>query len=108
MSKPHISYVYDDVLGLVVGGGYRRADPVPLQTGLSVGIGWGLEVDGERRVRGQTPRRSSDEAWQTIEEHGEDRLVGGARRQMDLELGFQFDERRRPCLAPVTDRAETA
>ena len=43
-------------------------------------------------MRGPMPRRSGDEARQAVEEDGEDRLIRSARRQMDLELGFQFDE----------------
>jgi hypothetical protein len=29
---------------------------------------------------------------QAAEEHGKDRLIGGARRQVDLELGFELDD----------------
>ena len=47
---------------------------------------------GDGRIRGHMPRLSGDEARQAGEEHGEDRLIGGARRQVDLELGFQFDD----------------
>ena len=39
-----------------------------------------------------TPRLSSHETRQAVEEHGEDRLIGGARRQVDVDLGFQLDD----------------
>ena len=42
------------------------------------------------RLRGITPRLSGDD--QAVEQHGEDRLIGGAGRQVDLDLGFQFDD----------------
>ena len=42
-------------------------------------------------MRGLMPRRLGDEARQAAEEHGEDRLIGSTRRQMDLEQGFQLD-----------------
>ena len=38
------------------------------------------------------PRRSSDKARQTLEEHAKDRLIGCARRQVDFELGFELDD----------------
>ena len=44
------------------------------------------------RLRGITPRLSGDETRQAVEQHGEDRLIGGAGRQVDLDLGFQFDD----------------
>jgi len=43
-------------------------------------------------LRGITPRLSGDETRQAAEEDGEDCLVGGARRQVDLDLGFQLDD----------------
>ena len=43
-------------------------------------------------MRGITPRLSGDETRQAVEQHGEDRLIGGAGRQVDLDLGFQFDD----------------
>jgi hypothetical protein len=36
------------------------------------------------------PRRSSDNARQTLEENGKDRLIGDARRQVDFELRLQL------------------
>jgi hypothetical protein len=53
------------------------------------GIGSALGVENGGRLRGMTPRLSGDE---TVEQHGEDRLIGGAGRQVDLDLGFQFDD----------------
>ena len=50
----------------------------------------GLKNGG--RLRGITPRLSGEEARQAVEQHGEDRLIGGAGRQVDLDLGFQFDD----------------
>jgi hypothetical protein len=44
------------------------------------------------RLRGITPRLSGDETRQAVEQHGEDRLIWGAGRQVDLDLGFQFDD----------------
>ena len=41
---------------------------------------------------GHMPRFSGDRAGQAVEQHGEDRLIGGARRQVDLDLLFQFDD----------------
>ena len=43
-------------------------------------------------MRGIRPRLSGNETRQTVKEHGEDRLIGGARRQVDLDLGFQLDD----------------
>jgi hypothetical protein len=37
------------------------------------------------------PRFSGDQARQAVENDAEDRLIGGARRQVDLDLLFQFD-----------------
>jgi hypothetical protein len=47
-SKPHISNVDKPALGLVVGGGYRRADPDPSQRVFLAASGWVLEVDREQ------------------------------------------------------------
>ena len=55
-----------------------------------LGRRWGLKNGG--RLRGITPRLSGDETRQTVEQHGEDRLIGGAGRQVYLDLGFQFDD----------------
>ena len=38
------------------------------------------------------PRLSSDKTRQAAEKHGKDRLIGGARWQMDFELGFELDD----------------
>ena len=38
------------------------------------------------------PRFSGDQARQAVEQQGEDRLIGGARRQVDLDLLFQLDD----------------
>ena len=43
-------------------------------------------------MRGITPRLSGDETRQAVEQRGEDRLIGSAGRQVDLDLGFQFDD----------------
>src|SRR5215471_15285181 len=70
-----------------------KSEPIrPVAAGL-----WGrdrvdLEVDGNERYRGRRPRTSGDQARQTIEEQGKDPVVGSARRQVDLELGFQLDD----------------
>ena len=53
-----------------------------------LGRRWGLK--NGRRLRGVTPRLSGDETRQAVEQHGEDRLIGGAGRQVDLDLGFQY------------------
>ncbi len=37
------------------------------------------------------PRFSGDQACQAVEDDAKDRLIGGARRQVDLDLLFQFD-----------------
>jgi len=44
------------------------------------------------QLRGITPRLSGDETRQAVKQHGEDRLTGGAGWQVDLDLGFQFDD----------------
>jgi hypothetical protein len=54
-------------------------------------IGSALGLKNGGRLRGITPRLSGDETRQAVEQHGEDRLIGGAGRQVDLE-GFQFDD----------------
>src|SRR6516225_258450 len=54
-------------------------------------VGAGGCRKGSRR-RGITPRLSGDQTRQAVEERGEDRLLGGARRQVDLDLGFQLDD----------------
>ena len=47
--------------------------------GFVFGIGKALEVGGERGDHGGImPRLSGDETRQAVEEHGEDRLIGGA------------------------------
>jgi hypothetical protein len=50
-----------------------------------------LEEDRSWR-RGTVPRLSGDQARQAVEDDAEDRLIGGARRQVDLDLLFQFDD----------------
>ncbi len=62
------------------GGGFCHVDGV------------GLEIAEKGAVVGHTPRFSDDEAWQVVEQPGEDRLIGGARRQVDVDLLFQFDD----------------
>ena len=57
-----------------------------------VRIGWALKVAGRGGYGGITPRLSGDQTRQAVEEHAEDRLLGGARRQVDLDLGFQLDD----------------
>ncbi len=56
------------------------------------GIGSVLGVKERRAIAGITPRLSGDETRQAVEQHGEDCLIGGAGRQVDLDLGFQFDD----------------
>ena len=60
--------------------------------GFVFGIGAALGLKNGGRWRGITPRLSGDETRQAVEQHGEDRLIGGAGRQVDLDLGFQFDD----------------
>jgi len=40
------------------------------------------------------PRFSGDQARHAVEDDAEDRLIGGARRQVDFDLLFQFDDAR--------------
>ena len=48
---------------------------------------------GEGKVRwGTLPRLLSKQARQAVEGEVEDRLIGGARRQVDLDLLFEFDD----------------
>jgi hypothetical protein len=58
---------------------------------LVVGIGSALKVAGGGGDGGITPWLSGDQTRHAVKEHAEDRLVGGARRQVDLDLGFQLD-----------------
>ncbi len=53
-------------------------------------VRWRLKASG--RLRGIMPRLSGQKTRHAIEECGEDRLIGGARRQVDLDLGFQLDD----------------
>jgi hypothetical protein len=47
---------------------------------------------GEGKVRwGTRPRLSDGQAVCAVEGEAEDRLIGGARGQVDLDLGFQLD-----------------
>ena len=55
-----------------------------------IGSVLGLKREGD--CGGITPRLSGDEMRQAVEQHGEDRLIGSAGRQVDLDLGFQFDD----------------
>ena len=59
--------------------------------GCGSGRRWGF-CGKEWRWRGMRPRFSGGQTRQAVEEHGEDRLIGGARRQVDLDLGFQLDD----------------
>ena len=77
------------VFVLVVIGRCWRAHPASAAAGLVAGIGQALEVGG-KASEGQLPRLSREEA-QAAEKHGKDGLIGGARRQMDFELGFKLD-----------------
>ena len=57
-----------------------------------MGDRWGgeaLEVAGRGLGRGTRPRLSGDQA---AEDEVEDRLIGRAGRQMDLDLGFHLDD----------------
>jgi len=38
------------------------------------------------------PRFSGDQARQAVEDHANDRPIGGTRRQVDRDLLFQFDD----------------
>ena len=44
------------------------------------------------RAAGHRARFSRDQARQAVEDDAKDRLIGGARRQVDLDLLFQFDD----------------
>ena len=65
---------------------------LPRWLGLFFGIGAALGLKNGGRLRGITPRLSGDQTRQALEQHGEDRLIRGAGRQVDLDLGFQFDD----------------
>jgi hypothetical protein len=56
------------------------------------GIGAALGLKNGGRWRGVTPQLSGDETRQAVEQHGEDGLIWGGDRQVDLDLGFQFDD----------------
>jgi hypothetical protein len=60
--------------------------------GLVVCIRLAREVEENGRLRGIRPRRSGNQTRQPVEERGEDRLLGRARRQMDFDSGFQLDD----------------
>ena len=60
--------------------------------GLVVGMGSALKVAGRGGDGGITPQLSGDQPRQAVEKHSEDGLLGGARRQVDLDLGFQLDD----------------
>ena len=56
---------------------------------------WGgeaLEVAGRGRGGGTPPRRSGDQTRQAVEGEADDRLIGCAGRQVDLNLGFHLDD----------------
>ena len=55
-----------------------------------VGAGVGKEV----LAGGTLPGFSGDQARQAVEGEVDDRLIGGARRQVDLDLPLQFDNPR--------------
>lgn len=43
-------------------------------------------------MAGQVPQRSGDETRQAADDEAEDRLVGRARRQVNLDLRLHFDD----------------
>ena len=92
MSKVHWRGVYRGarVLVALLCDGHEGSLPRRRVCFLGLGWHWGLKNGG--RLRGITPRRSGDETRQAVEQHGEDRLIGGAGRQVYLDLGFQFDD----------------
>ena len=56
---------------------------------------WGgeaLEVAGRGLVGGTRPRLSGDQPRQAAEGQVPNRLIGGAARQVDLDLGFHLDD----------------
>ena len=66
---------------------------IPRRRGWLVGIGSALEVAGKGGNGGASgPRLSDDQTRQAVKEHAEDSLLGGARRQVDLDLGFRLDD----------------
>jgi hypothetical protein len=71
--------------------------------GLFSGLGrrWGLKNGG--RWRGVTPQLSGDETRQAVEQHGEDGLIWGAGRQVDLDLPVSSVPARRRLLALMAD-----
>src|SRR5260370_37164560 len=91
-SKVHRRSVDDDGCFLVVAYRGRRWMSFLPRRVLFVWIGrrWGLKAGVGRR--GTMPRFSGDQAWQAVEDAAEDRLIGGARRQVDLDLLVQFDD----------------
>src|SRR5260370_34754723 len=91
-SKVHRRSVDDDGRFLVVADRGRRGMSFLPRRVLFVWIGrrWGLKAGVGRR--GTMPRFSGDQAWQAVEDDAEDRLIGGARRQVDLDLLFQFHD----------------
>src|SRR5260370_1818827 len=91
-SEVHGRSVDDDGGFLVVADRGRRGMSFLPRRVLFVWIGrrWGLKAGVGRR--GTMPRFSGDQAWQAVEDDAEDRLIGGARRQVDLDLLFQFDD----------------
>jgi hypothetical protein len=66
-----------------------------------LGRRWGLKNGG--RWRGVTPQLSGDETRQAVEQHGEDGLIWGAGRQVDLDLPVSSVPARRRLLALMVD-----
>ena len=92
MTKIHWQGVYQSIRVLVAlwCGGHEGS--LPRRRVCFFGIGSALGVEERRAIGGITPRLSGDETRQAVEQHGEDRLIWGAGRQVDLDLGFQFDD----------------
>jgi hypothetical protein len=65
-----------------------------------------LGVAGRGLGRGTPPRRSGDQARQAAEDEAEDRLIGRAGRQVDLDLGFHLDDAGGDLDQPQPERIE--
>ena len=85
----------------------RASVSIPLARGCGVDMDrrWRLR-EGARR--GTLPRLSGDQTRQAVEGEAEDRLIGGARRQVDLDLGFQLDDAGGDLDAGAVARCRTA
>ena len=92
MTKIYWWDVYQDARVLVALLCDGHEGSLPRWLGLFFGIGAALGLKNGGRLRGITPRLSGDQTRQALEQHGEDRLIRGAGRQVDLDLGFQFDD----------------